>query len=112
MKTHTPHTPAPASPAHTPEPWRVAIHAPAGLVKIEADKIVVADTIRNEANATRLVACVNACAGMTDPAAQIKAMRDALKGLLADKYLADPINADRMAPARAALAIGGEKEGK
>lgn len=136
MHTHTPHTPAPASPAHTPEPWRVAIHAPAGLVKIEADKIVVADTIRNEANATRLVACVNACAGMTDPAqeiaalrarsnnvpamcaevekqrAEIKALRDALEGLLADKYLADPINADRMAPARAALAIGGEKEGK
>ena len=32
-----------------------------------------------EANAARIVACVNACAGMTDPAAQIKALRDALE---------------------------------
>lgn len=31
-------------------------------------------------------------------------MLDALRGLLADPYLADPINADRMAKARAAIA--------
>lgn len=33
-----------------------------------------------------------------------KQLADALRGLLADKYLADPVNADRMAPAREALA--------
>jgi len=31
-------------------------------------------------------------------------LAEALRGLLADKYLADPINSERMAPARAALA--------
>jgi hypothetical protein len=37
-------------------------------------------------------------------------MLEALEGLLADKYLADPINADRMGKARAAVAKvkGGE----
>lgn len=38
-----------------------------------------------------------------DMLAAAPAMLDALKALLADKYLADPINADRMAEARAAV---------
>ena len=125
MKTQTPHAPAPASPAHTPEPWSINAYeqwdkfGPIKRASIVAqwdnrlsETLLIATvntTKQIEANAARIVACVNACAGMTDPAAEIKALRDALKGLLADKYLADPINADRMAPARAALAIGGEK---
>ena len=35
------------------------------------------------ANAARIVACVNACQGMTDPAAEITALREAVK-LLGD----------------------------
>ena len=37
----------------------------------------------DEANAQRIVACVNACASMQDPAAEIAAMREALQELLA-----------------------------
>ena len=36
------------------------------------------DSIHSK-NADRLVACVNACAGMADPAAEIQAMREAIK---------------------------------
>jgi len=39
--------------------------------------------------------------------AALPALLDALEGLLADKYLADPINADRMKPARSALRLAG-----
>ena len=71
--------------AHTPGPWAVAMRV----------------------NAHRIVACVNACEGIADPA-ELRAQRDellaALRGLLDDPYLRDPINADRMAPARAAIA--------
>lgn len=57
---------------------------------------------------SRLAACWNACHGLDIPAdialgtlAEIVA---AARALLADRYLADPINDDRMAPIRAALA--------
>jgi hypothetical protein len=39
--------------------------------------------------------------------AALPALLEALEGLLADKYLADPINADRMKPARSALSLAG-----
>jgi len=49
-------------------------------------------------------------AGNTANAQAIAALPDllaALEGLILDKYLADPINADRMAPAKAALIKAG-----
>lgn len=114
MKTNTPHTPASDSPAHT------FFVMPASIRKHDVDPVRIldgdGDTLATvnapsqtkwhdpQAVAARIVACVNACAGLSDPAAQIKALRDALAGLIADKYLSDPINADRMAPAREALA--------
>lgn len=55
------------------------------------------------ANAAHIVACVAACEGI-NPAA-VPSMLEALEGLLADKYLADQINAGRMAQARAAIAL-------
>ncbi len=39
--------------------------------------------------------------------AALPALLEALEGLLADKYLADPINADRMKPAHSALSLAG-----
>ena len=96
MKTiNTPQTPAPASHAHTPEPWsingyeqwdkfgpikRASIVAQWDNGFSETLLIATVNTTKQiEANAARIVACVNACAGMTDPAAQIKALRDALE---------------------------------
>ena len=39
-------------------------------------EILNLDSIHSK-NAKRLIACVNACAGMADPAAEMQAMRDA-----------------------------------
>lgn len=44
-------------------------------VKIESGNIVVADCIGNVAHAERIVACVNACRGMADPAKEIEQLR-------------------------------------
>lgn len=68
--------------SHTPTPWRTAYHGNLRRckTKIEAGHLVVADTIDNEANAERIVACVNACAGMADPAAEIASLKTALSG--------------------------------
>lgn len=70
---------------HTPEPWEIVgkfsdkiYHAPSDTVVAQswypgASSISPADTMI--ANARRIVACVNACAGMSDPAAEIAALR-------------------------------------
>lgn len=59
---------------HTPEPW-VAFKVPSDRlsrwVVLEQNsagtgKMVIAENIRTEANARRIVACVNACAGVPD----------------------------------------------
>jgi hypothetical protein len=98
-------------PTHTPEPW----HDKEGRL-IGSDGNVIArlmapDTIFSSvkrADVDRIVACVNAMAGIADPEGAIKVARSALARLLADKYLADPINNDRMSPVREALAaLGG-----
>jgi hypothetical protein len=78
---------------HTPEPWRVSgkIVNTQNVVSIKAiDKTIstlAADEFRNctieevNANAARIVACVNACAGMDDPAAEIERLRDMEKNI-------------------------------
>ena len=43
----------------------------------------------------------------TKAIAALPQLLEALEGLMADKYLSDPINADRMAPAKAALIAAG-----
>lgn len=71
-------TPAPASPAHTPEPWT------SSFATVRKGNTPLAEChndhplLPGEANAARICAAVNACAGMTDPEAEIKALRDAL----------------------------------
>lgn len=76
MKTETT-----KSGAHTPEPWThkggfvfeasaIPPHGPKyGLIGVAAVQY------NEDANAARIVACVNACAGMADPAAELAALR-------------------------------------
>ena len=78
--------------SHTPGPWSqsgCAIYAGeipvAGIIGITWDRV-----IENQAN-------INLISAAPD-------MLAALENLLGDKYLAAPINADRMAEARAAIA--------
>jgi len=76
MKTHT---------AHTPGPWRIgqdsAAHAiwtagnvPASLIVAIRPDCTEQDNNR-QANAARIVACVNSCEGIADPAQEIAALR-------------------------------------
>ena len=57
---------------HTPEPWRIGTPPPNGEQTIGNEKglmVAVATTghgVSSKANARRIVACVNACAGMTN----------------------------------------------
>ena len=72
---------APASPAHTPEPWTANDEITGGKVSIYANGPLGYIGENPEANAARICACVNACAGMTDPEVEIKALRDALDSI-------------------------------
>jgi hypothetical protein len=70
---------------HTAEPWHVNrigknmyVESPLGFI---ADLQLGECTFLDEAavaaaNAARIVACVNACAGMDDPVAEIKRLRE------------------------------------
>lgn len=83
----------------TSEPWEIEAGAPSPVFQIpglyiinqdeaEAEKIAIclisplaSLTPRDKANAARIIACVNACTGMQDPAqeiAELRAQRDAL----------------------------------
>jgi hypothetical protein len=78
---------------HTPEPWHHSadlpqhgcrlIHAADGYLVADAGRITRRTGAEMDSNARRIVACVNACAGMGDPAAEIAALR----GMLADAAL-------------------------
>ena len=83
---------------HTQGPWHVGLRQAEQIIYNTAGWAVANATVyhgehdREETKANaRLIA-------------EAPAMLDALRELLADKYLADPINADRMASARAILA--------
>ena len=87
-------TPATASPAHTPEPWSINAYeqwdkfGPIKRASIVAqwdngfsETLLIATvntTKQIEANAARIVACVNACAGMVDPSEEIARLRAAV----------------------------------
>ena len=55
---------------HTPEPW-VESHT----LVFGDDTLVARCANENTANAQRIVDCVNACAGMNDPATEIATLR-------------------------------------
>ena len=61
---------------HTPEPW-IAVGE-----RVAGNGILIALCGHGNAdNAARIVACVNACAGMEDPAKEIAEMREELNRL-------------------------------
>lgn len=89
---------------HTPGPWGAAQNTPGicipgteGLYCVERIRHSGRDTLRETLaeNCTPEDACLMAAA---------PELLAALQELCADKYLADPINADRMSNARAAIA--------
>lgn len=88
----------------TPGPWRIkSSNKTASLEIIGGDKfhhISTCDGKRQESHFQAQQANAQAIAALPDLLA-------ALEGLILDKYLADPINADRMAPAKAALIKAG-----
>jgi hypothetical protein len=73
-----------SKPKHTPEPWarwgsdQVASTV-TGKIVAEVPAYTLSGKVKNEdqANAERIVACVNACAGIEDPSA-VQEMRKAL----------------------------------
>ena len=74
-----------ASRTHTPEPWQHSadlphhgcrlIHAADGYLVADAGRITRRTGDEMDSNARRIVACVNACEGMADPAKEIAALR-------------------------------------
>lgn len=98
-------------PSHTPEPWRFG----KWTARPEADWQVFCDalevtpcpSVTLEADAARIVACVNACAGIADPAAIPNAL-EALRRVDASGWL-DSVPCGPLAGfVRAALAaLGG-----
>jgi hypothetical protein len=65
---------------HTPEPWETdyeswPAYIQAATLSEEGDKEWVANCGDNKANASRIVACINACAGMGDPQAEIASLK-------------------------------------
>lgn len=65
---------------HTPEPW-IAVGE-----RVVGNGIIIASCSHGDiANPGRIVACVNACAGMEDPAAEIAALRARVAELETDK---------------------------
>jgi hypothetical protein len=61
---------------HTPEPWK---HNEEQII---GDTLLIALCHHGyKANAARIVACVNACAGMDDPAKEIATLRDRIAEL-------------------------------
>lgn len=95
---------------YTPGPWYVAGEQ-SGVTEYSDTRHIYAQADK-DAGGTGCVACV---ASSTANAALIAAapdMLEALRELLSDEYLSDPVNGDRMASARAAvLKVTGEEFG-
>lgn len=72
-----------SKPTHTPEPWRIRTDLPQPVIASESGQYVVA--IPSEVNASRIVECVNAMAGIDNPSNH-RATWDAIQHLELDKY--------------------------
>lgn len=76
---------------HTKEPW---VAKDTGVVAISGGANVICEAPihyleshqRWSANSARIVACVNACAGMPDPAAEFARLRDEVAKLKAELF--------------------------
>jgi hypothetical protein len=73
---------------HTSEPWHVCINVndrtTFAIDCSNARSAYIADDLREE-DAARIVACVNACVGMEDPAAEIERLKAQQAELVMDK---------------------------
>ena len=70
---------------HSPEPWSTCKYHAWSISAGERSDIIHAATDNDEldeANAERAVQCVNACAGIPDPAAALKLAREALRNAI------------------------------
>ena len=68
---------------HTPEPWKVnKMHVSADISHIGSCYGTMTSKEEDRANAARIVACVNACAGMESPEDDIKRYKKALSSCL------------------------------
>ena len=70
---------------HTPEPWNnkridIAVHY---FESINAEIAFTGKSDESMANSSRIIACVNACAGMADPDAEIAELKRQRDELLA-----------------------------
>ena len=63
------------APKHTCEPWFICSTEPAEIRTHPYGGDIIGHTIPNADNAHRIVACVNACRGMADPAAEIEMLK-------------------------------------
>jgi hypothetical protein len=89
--------------SHTPEPWEHGegsyIVSPHPIYNGDDSNTWYKDTDGNPkylicesvsgSNAVRIISCVNACAGMEDPAAEIAALKERQNTLLSDLDLAE-----------------------
>jgi hypothetical protein len=64
------------NPKHTPTPWELHASIPGLINGPNHTAIVETHDINEEANAARIVQCVNACEGIEDPAAFVAAIRE------------------------------------
>jgi hypothetical protein len=75
---------------HTKEPWRLDPNQPDNIERVFYDGCLrdnwCRDPICSEANAARIVACVNACVGMKDPAAEIERLKKAIGLQMEEKH--------------------------
>jgi hypothetical protein len=74
---------------HTPEPWKVDGGKCRNAIVHEFGQMAIAECWyrgnweNTRANAARIVACINACAGMEDPAKEIEHLRSQNRKMLA-----------------------------
>ncbi len=71
----TPTTPTP----DYGEPWKFSQGEPSIESRDDDAVLTGIDYVIDEAKIQRAVSCVNACTGMTDPALEIAAMREAIR---------------------------------
>lgn len=78
-------------PTHTPEPWNSVFNPALDVFVRDKNGLILAkmraiDGIDHQANAARIVECVNAMEGIEDPS-NLRATWDAIKELELDKYI-------------------------
>ncbi|MDD2341561.1 MAG: hypothetical protein PHV54_01550 [Tolumonas sp.] len=61
--------------SHVPEPWHECDNGSCGCGQILGPECVYVATVKDRASRARIVTCVNACAGMENPAEEIAVLK-------------------------------------